>query len=106
MNFIFPDDVDQEQSVVSTKSQKEEKDIITMNGDHIHITESKLTMQAYPRREKPPFESKDRDSRGRRERNKNRPPVSGDHVTSETDSEEEFCDTSDQPSQVQVFFTV
>lgn len=38
MNFIFPDDVDQEQSVVSTKSQKEEKDIITMNGDHIHIT--------------------------------------------------------------------
>lgn len=104
MNFIFPDDVDQEQSVVSTKSQKEEKDIITMNGDHIHITESKLTMQAYPRREKPPFESKDRDSRGRRERNKNRPP--GDHVTSETDSEEEFCDTSDQPSQVQVFSTV
>ncbi|XP_052681178.1 acyl-CoA-binding domain-containing protein 5-like isoform X1 [Crassostrea angulata] len=93
------DDVDQEQSVVSSKVQKEEKDIITMNGDHIHITESKLTMQAYPRREKPPFESKDRDSRGRRERNKNRPPVSGDHVTSETDSEEEFCDTSDQPSQ-------
>lgn len=69
-----------------------------MNGDHIHITESKLTVQAFP--QKSTLKGREKDNRGRREVTRNRSPLTGDHVTSETESEEEFCDTSDQPSQV------
>ncbi|XP_061180723.1 acyl-CoA-binding domain-containing protein 5-like isoform X3 [Saccostrea echinata] len=97
-------DVSEQPIAVSTKVLEEKRDLVTMNGDHIHITESRLTVEAHPQRgNKPPgnqdnqvrHQSPSRDRRTHR----NRHPVSGDHLTSETESEEEFCDTSDQPSQ-------
>lgn len=94
---LDPAEVNEKPIVVSTQV-KEKEDIVTMNGDHIHITESKLTVQAFP--QKSTLKGREKDNRGRREVTRNRSPLTGDHVTSETESEEEFCDTSDQPSQV------
>ncbi|XP_078330930.1 acyl-CoA-binding domain-containing protein 5-like isoform X2 [Crassostrea virginica] len=93
---IDPAEVNEKPIVVSTQVEEKE-DIVTMNGDHIHITESKLTVQAFP--QKSTLKGREKDNRGRREVTRNRSPLTGDHVTSETESEEEFCDTSDQPSQ-------
>jgi hypothetical protein len=107
LNLDESTDTVQQLSVVNTKAQMKEKDIITMNGDHRHVTELKASGEGRPRGESgstTPGEQTNRvghlsPSREHRT-NRNRRMMSGDHVTSETDSEEEFCDTSDQPSQV------
>lgn len=84
-----------------------EKDVITMNGDHVHVAEWRPTEEARPQGENGSTASGEQTNRvghpslAREHRtNRNRRLMSGDHLTSETDSEEEFCDTSDQPSQV------
>ncbi|XP_062618095.1 acyl-CoA-binding domain-containing protein 5-like [Saccostrea cucullata] len=85
---------------VSTKIHEEAREVVTMNGDHIHITESRLTVAAHQQKGNKSPGNQDNQSPPRERRtHRNRHPVSGDHLTSETESEEEFCDTSDQPSQ-------
>ncbi|XP_062580236.1 acyl-CoA-binding domain-containing protein 5-like [Saccostrea cucullata] len=85
---------------VSTKIHEEARELVTMNGDHIHITDSRLTVEAHQQKGNRSPGNQDNQSPPRERRtHRNRHPVSGDHLTSETESEEEFCDTSDQPSQ-------
>ncbi|XP_055997310.1 acyl-CoA-binding domain-containing protein 5-like isoform X8 [Ostrea edulis] len=99
-------DTIQQLAVVNAKVQMKEKDVITMNGDHVHVAEWRPTEEARPQGENGSTASGEQTNRvghpslAREHRtNRNRRLMSGDHLTSETDSEEEFCDTSDQPSQ-------